>query len=207
MIITEHYHLSLSIPHSITRFPLGRTNDILFQPALSKCRWQDAMIQAVCRKLYQSTNARDVDGAFHYFDANDDGVIEFEEFSRSLKNLDVGLDDQQIYQLMSSMDKDRSGTLDIQEFRKRFGLFFQQFSLEVGGVEGSRIANDAAAAVAAVQADMDVEDKGVSAGDKAKTPSTVVGRTRRGSLLPHPANRGRSKMVSFFSLFFFLSLS
>ena len=171
-------------------------------------RWQDGMIQAVCRKLFQSTNARDVDGAFRHFDANDDGCIEYEEFSDTLKSLEIGLDDQQIFQLMCSMDRNRDGTIDLQEFRERFGLCFQQVQLGGkkaaaaggGGGDGDEDMSDASAGAGATAAAARLARK--SSGDSEMTDAAAddgkggKGRTRMRraqSVDPHPA--ARSKMV------------
>ena len=167
-------------------------------------QWQDGMIQAVCRKLFQSTNARDVDGAFRHFDANDDGCIEYEEFSDTLKSLDIGLDDQQIFQLMCSMDRNRDGTIDLQEFRDRFGLCFQQVQLgggkggHGGGGDDAEMADEASGAGATASAARLARK---SSGDSIMTDASEGGeegkvrsRMRRAqSVDPHPA--ARSKMV------------
>lgn len=52
--------------------------------------WQDAIVNRVCEKLFALCGA-DIKSAYAKFDTNDDGQIEYEEFVRTLRSLDVGL--------------------------------------------------------------------------------------------------------------------
>ena len=62
----------------------------------------------VCAKLYEaSTSAQAV---FDAMDKNGDGVLSYEEFCSAIQELDIGLTDEQVYDLMYTIDKDR-GTL------------------------------------------------------------------------------------------------
>lgn len=52
------------------------------------------------------------------------GTIEYEEFVNTLKTMDVGLSEAQIYELMRGMDKNKDTVIDLEEFTSRFGVIF-----------------------------------------------------------------------------------
>lgn len=63
--------------------------------------WMKNTIQRVCQKLFQSCSS--IEDAFKYFDLNDDGSIEYAEFVQRIKELNVGLTDNQIFELMRTI--------------------------------------------------------------------------------------------------------
>ncbi len=65
--------------------------------------WMNSTIQRVCQKLFQSCSS--IEDAFKYFDLNDDGSIEYSEFVQRIKELNVGLTDNQIFELMRTIGK------------------------------------------------------------------------------------------------------
>lgn len=92
----------------------------------SAANWQDGVIDNVCEKLFfalkgKGTSVRD---AFCVFDVDNDGKIEYEEFINTLKTMDVGLSEAQIYELMRGMDKNKDSVIDLEEFTSRFGVIF-----------------------------------------------------------------------------------
>jgi protein phosphatase len=91
--------------------------------------WQDAIIRRICEKLFSMVGA-DFESAYKKFDANADGQIEYAEFVKALKSLDVGLTEQQTYDLMRSVDVDADAHIDFKEFAGRFGFAFAQISTE-----------------------------------------------------------------------------
>ncbi|CAK9022140.1 Serine/threonine-protein phosphatase with EF-hands 1 (PPEF-1) (DRES10) (Protein phosphatase with EF calcium-binding domain) (PPEF) [Durusdinium trenchii] len=85
--------------------------------------WQEAIVRRICEKLFSLVGA-DLEGAYKKFDTNDDGKIEYEEFVRTLKQLNVGLTDQQIFELMRSVDVDDDAHINFKEFAERFEVTF-----------------------------------------------------------------------------------
>lgn len=89
--------------------------------------WHNAVIDRICRKLYKALgggSSQGLAGAFRLFDADADGFVEYEEFMSVLKELDIGLTDEQIYELMRSVDTDKDSLIDFKEFAARFEMTF-----------------------------------------------------------------------------------
>lgn len=87
--------------------------------------WEEAIIQRVCERLFSLVGA-DLEEAYRQFDSDKSGIVDYSEFVKTLKSLDVGLTDQQIYELMRSVDVDDNACIDFNEFAERFRLPFQQ---------------------------------------------------------------------------------
>ena len=51
-----------------------------------------------------------------------DNQLCLEEFSSALHSLELGLTDKQIKELLSLIDKDKSGTINYSEFMQQFGV-------------------------------------------------------------------------------------
>jgi|EP00161_Ancyromonas_sigmoides_P025325 protein phosphatase len=86
--------------------------------------WVGAVIRKVQDRLYeQCRSARD---AFSVFDANGDGFISFFEFHSTLRSLDLGLTDQQIYELMRDVDQDMDNRISLDEFMSRFQVMYNR---------------------------------------------------------------------------------
>ncbi|HEU4624560.1 MAG TPA: EF-hand domain-containing protein [Steroidobacteraceae bacterium] len=58
---------------------------------------------------------------FEYFDRNDDGLMEFEEFQRFLQALDAGMSDEEARLGFSEIDTDRDGVIEFEEFLDWWG--------------------------------------------------------------------------------------
>jgi hypothetical protein len=58
------------------------------------------------------------------FDVNEDGKIEYLEFVSALESLDLGLSKSQMYELMGSIDMDKDGSINFEEFASRFQVVF-----------------------------------------------------------------------------------
>jgi protein phosphatase len=86
--------------------------------------WQETMISAICKKLYRAMGAGNLEQAFKVFDADSNGFIEYEEFMSTLKKMDTGLSDQQIFELMRTADTNDDGRIDFNEFAQRFEVIF-----------------------------------------------------------------------------------
>jgi Ca2+-binding EF-hand superfamily protein len=53
---------------------------------------------------------------FKTFDANGNGLLEFKEFKRAIKEFKLGLEDQDIDNIFKSFDVNGDGVLDLTEF-------------------------------------------------------------------------------------------
>ncbi len=89
--------------------------------------WMGGIIQRVCQKLFKMCGT--IEEAFRVFDVNDDGSIEYSEFVQTLRDLDVGLTDDQIYELMRTIDGDQNSLIDMHEFSERFQISFDRVRL------------------------------------------------------------------------------
>jgi len=99
--------------------------------------WQDGIVQRICEKLYSIVGA-DLEGAYRKFDINNDGRVSFDEFVKTLRSLQLGLSDQEIFELMRIVDKDESGAIDFEEFANRFELTFSSIGQEEADEEEQR---------------------------------------------------------------------
>ncbi|KAG5179686.1 serine/threonine protein phosphatase [Tribonema minus] len=90
--------------------------------------WTDSVVDSICEKMFVAMGAGDVRKAFQYFDVDGSGTIEYEEFVNTLKRLDIGLSDAQIFELMRGIDKDCDATIDLEEFASRFEVVFTRLN-------------------------------------------------------------------------------
>ncbi|KAG7396038.1 serine threonine-protein phosphatase [Phytophthora boehmeriae] len=86
--------------------------------------WQESIIAVICKKLYRAMGAGDMEQAFKVFDADSSGFIEYDEFLNTLKKMDTGLSDQQVFALMRTADANDDGRIDFNEFAQRFEVIF-----------------------------------------------------------------------------------
>ncbi|OWZ06024.1 Serine/threonine-protein phosphatase [Phytophthora megakarya] len=92
--------------------------------AVDNSGWQESIIALICKKLYRAMGAGDMQQAFKVFDADSSGFIEYEEFLSTLKRMDTGLSDQQVFALMRTADSNDDGRIDFNEFVQRFEVIF-----------------------------------------------------------------------------------
>eukprot|EP00946_MAST-07B_sp_MAST-7B-sp1_P001214 g1214.t1 len=95
--------------------------------------WMTSIIQRVCEKLFKSCSS--LEEAFRVFDVNDDGSIEYAEFVQTLRNLNIGLTDEQIYELMRTIDDDQNSLIDMKEFSLRFRISFDRVRLQAASTQ------------------------------------------------------------------------
>eukprot|EP00904_Undaria_pinnatifida_P006940 jgi/Undpi1/3376/HiC_scaffold_15.g06749.m1 len=95
---------------------------------LNATQWQDAIVDQICERMFVAMGAGDVREAFDYFDVDGDGNIEYEEFVNTLKKLEIGLSDEQVFELMRGLDKDCDSTIDLHEFASRFEAVFTRLN-------------------------------------------------------------------------------
>ncbi|KDO21509.1 hypothetical protein SPRG_12473 [Saprolegnia parasitica CBS 223.65] len=93
-------------------------------PAVDASGWQESIISTICKKLYLAMGAGSIEHAFRIFDADANGTIEYDEFMATLKGMDTGLSEQQMFELMRTADTNDDGRLDFKEFVQRFEVIF-----------------------------------------------------------------------------------
>ena len=67
--------------------------------------------------LFEQHGIATVEQAFKGFDANGDGNISHEEFATGLRQMDIGVTEAQIEQMVGLIDTDGDGAIDVQEFQ------------------------------------------------------------------------------------------
>ncbi|TDH68253.1 hypothetical protein CCR75_004762 [Bremia lactucae] len=107
----------INYSHFLSRYRIA--NDVMDHSG-----WQESIIAVICTKLYWAMGAGDTQQAFRIFDADANGFIEYEEFLNTLKQMDTGLSDQQVFALMRTADANDDGRIDFQEFAQRFEVIF-----------------------------------------------------------------------------------
>ncbi|KAF1331731.1 Serine/threonine-protein phosphatase, partial [Globisporangium splendens] len=92
--------------------------------AMDNTGWQESIISLICKKLYRAMGAGNIEQAFKVFDTDANNFIEYDEFMETLKKMDTGLSDQQIFELMRTADTNDDGRIDFTEFVQRFEVIF-----------------------------------------------------------------------------------
>ncbi|OQR99790.1 serine/threonine-protein phosphatase, partial [Achlya hypogyna] len=93
-------------------------------PTVDASGWQESIISTICKKLYRAMGAGSIEQAFRIFDADANGTIEYDEFMATLRQMDTGLSEQQMFELMRTADTNDDGRLDFAEFVQRFEVIF-----------------------------------------------------------------------------------
>jgi Ca2+-binding EF-hand superfamily protein/diadenosine tetraphosphatase ApaH/serine/threonine PP2A family protein phosphatase len=94
----------------------------------SMCQWQALLIQKICQRVYEVFGAESSSQAFQLMDSDKDGDIDYHEFRAALVNLDLGLSEMQIYELMRSADTNNDSKINFEEFKGRFDVVFVQMN-------------------------------------------------------------------------------
>lgn len=71
-------------------------------------RWQEAIVEKICSKIYESSKS--LIEVFKSYDKDGDGCLDYGEFINAMKKLDLGLTNDQLYDLMRSIDKVKTTT-------------------------------------------------------------------------------------------------
>ena len=108
-------------------------------PSMDQSGLQEVIISTICKKLYKAMGAGNMEEAFRLFDIDANGFIEYNEFIQTLKTLDTGLSEQQVFELMRAVDTNNDGRIEFTEFVQRFEVIFtdirrQDIAMEVDGV-------------------------------------------------------------------------
>mmetsp|Transcript_57938 Transcript_57938/g.160067 ORF Transcript_57938/g.160067 Transcript_57938/m.160067 type:complete len:459 (+) Transcript_57938:1258-2634(+) len=92
--------------------------------------WADGVIDEICRKLYTAMGTQSVKEAFAVVDADSSGAIDQAEFAAIIQQLDIGLSDVQVGELMRGLDQNKDQKVDLGEFADRFEVVFDALTLE-----------------------------------------------------------------------------
>ena len=85
--------------------------------------WEQAIIEKICHKLLE--HASTIKAAFAAMDVNGNQIIEYDEFVSVLCKFDIGLSKEQIFDFMRTIDKNRDGHVDFEEFAHTFQAQFK----------------------------------------------------------------------------------
>jgi Ca2+-binding EF-hand superfamily protein/diadenosine tetraphosphatase ApaH/serine/threonine PP2A family protein phosphatase len=80
--------------------------------------WEAAVIEKICNKLLEHSST--LKKAFSAMDANGNNIIEYDEFVSVLSQFDIGLSKEQIFDFMRTIDSNRDGHVDYEEFSHTF---------------------------------------------------------------------------------------
>ncbi len=80
--------------------------------------WQDRVIERICSRIYESSG--DLRKEFQKYDKDGNGKIDYDEFIEAMKKQKLGLSNDQLYDLMRTLDTDSDNSIDIEEFVERF---------------------------------------------------------------------------------------
>lgn len=80
--------------------------------------WEHAVVDKICHKLLE--HATSLRNAFEAMDTNGNQIIEYDEFVAVLSRFDIGLSKEQIFDFMRSIDANRDGHVDYEEFSHTF---------------------------------------------------------------------------------------
>ena len=92
----------------------------------------DQIIEDLCLKIHAAMGGCNAEQAFKLFDVDNSGEIDYDEFVGTMKRLDCGLTDDQIFELNRGMDNDQDQVVDMSEFLERFESVFDAINEENG---------------------------------------------------------------------------
>ena len=88
-----------------------------------------ASIWNICLELFTASSG--LAEAFAHFDVNGDGKIDFSEFQQALASLGIEMKPLEAREVFEVIDQDRSGCINIHEFRSVFDPLFQKILTDV----------------------------------------------------------------------------
>lgn len=89
--------------------------------------WVDDIALQVCKKFIEMHD--DMQKTFEAIDTDGSKDISYQEFLEALHKLDLGLADENIYDLFQSMDTSGNGRLEFDEFSVKFSSMFRKLKL------------------------------------------------------------------------------
>jgi calmodulin len=74
------------------------------------------MIASDIQPKFESTETARLREDFKYFDGNQDGFMQYDEFVRFLKAIDAGMSDEELHIGFVEVDTDHDGVIEFEEF-------------------------------------------------------------------------------------------
>jgi len=90
------------------------------------------LLETLIQKLFFSGSEITIQELFSQYDKDGNGIISNEEFLSSLREYDLGVDDEILYDFMNSFDANKDGVIDYKEFEARFSV---QLAIRAAGGE------------------------------------------------------------------------
>lgn len=88
--------------------------------------WEQGLLDRAAKAFFEHSGS--LEAAFKVLDKNGDGKLQYPEFFKGLKSMNLGLEDETIFDLMRVLDKDEDNQLSYREFLRRFRVSFKRFA-------------------------------------------------------------------------------
>lgn len=90
-------------------------------------KFKRRVIENICDKIY--TNMNTLKKSFTQIDKDNDGIVSYNAFLVLLKELDIGMTEDQMMEFIDSIDEEKSGFITYYNFEKTFMREFQRTQL------------------------------------------------------------------------------
>jgi len=91
--------------------------------------WVEDVASQVCKKMIKQHG--DLQKSFAMIDTDGSRDISYQEFSTALRSYNLGLADENIFDLFQSLDTSQNGRIDFEEFADRFARLFHKLRYSV----------------------------------------------------------------------------
>jgi len=91
--------------------------------------WVEDVASQVCKKMIKQHG--DLQKSFSMIDTDGSHDISYQEFSTALRSYNLGLADENIFDLFQSLDTSQNGRIDFEEFADRFARLFHKLRYSV----------------------------------------------------------------------------
>jgi len=91
--------------------------------------WVEDVASQVCKKMIKQHG--DLRKSFIMIDTDGSHDISYQEFSTALRSYDLGLADENIFDLFQSLDTSQNGRIDFEEFADRFARLFEKLRYSI----------------------------------------------------------------------------
>lgn len=89
--------------------------------------WETSIAEKICQKIYSYFPC--LEQAFCNIDKNSDQKISYPEFLSVIREFDLELTQEQVYDFMRAVDINHDGYIDFKEFKLKFENMFERFKL------------------------------------------------------------------------------
>jgi len=91
--------------------------------------WVEDVASQVCKKMIKQHG--DLQKSFSMIDTDGSRDISYQEFSTALRSYNLGLADENIFDLFQSLDTSQNGRIDFEEFADRFARLFHKLRYSI----------------------------------------------------------------------------